>query len=449
MTDTYKILGQALTGELALDGTTVKETLVYEVPAGTKASVSAIEITNSDSTSKTYKVAFVPFSDTESTTSSVTQLVETEANNNIFIASPESGDQFYKSSDGINWSEFRLPFASGYYSYSTIGEGNGKFLAFSEYGGSAGLSSTDGTTWTSFSTPEYTYAKKVSYGNGVYIVLSNSNNYLYSVDGINWTSMSSMPLSPWFISYGNGRFVILTPGSSSNPKAAYSTNGIDWTVTDPGAYYWSNLTYGSGKFVAIAENYPMVGLSSAISYSEDAVTWTKVTPPINGVIRKIAYGNGKFVILQAADNNVMTSTDGITWTSAFSTLSSQLFNSYLYEGISYANGKFAMINNGNAILYSTDAITWTYGEVNGLWIGDTVVPESNFLDIVSRDFTESIASDVLYTSLNKHIAIYNKIIAPGETHEIKGGVTLSAGDQIRVYSDSNEIITNVYGVEIA
>jgi hypothetical protein len=72
-------------------------------------------------------------------------------------------------------------------------------------------------------------------------------------------------------------------------------------------------------------------------------------------------------------------------------------------------------------------------------------------DVASQTYKVSVVPslDTESESLNKHYIIYNKTIASGETHEIKGGVTLSAGDQIRVYSTSNEIITNVYGVEIS
>jgi hypothetical protein len=88
------------------------------------------------------------------------------------------------------------------------------------------------------------------------------------------------------------------------------------------------------------------------------------------------------------------------------------------------------------------------------------VPNAKQTAVSAIEITNSDSSSTTYTLafvpseesaglvLNKHIVIYDKTIAPGETHEIKGGVTLSEGDQIRVYSDSAEIITNVYGVEI-
>lgn len=89
------------------------------------------------------------------------------------------------------------------------------------------------------------------------------------------------------------------------------------------------------------------------------------------------------------------------------------------------------------------------------------VPNAKQTSISAIEITNSSSLSTTYTLafvpseestqliLKKHIAIYNKTIAPSETHEIKGGVTLAMGDQIRIYSTSNEIIANVYGVEIA
>lgn len=51
-------------------------------------------------------------------------------------------------------------------------------------------------------------------------------------------------------------------------------------------------------------------------------------------------------------------------------------------------------------------------------------------------------------SQNYQKAIYNRSIPVGEVHEIKGGITLSAGDQVRILSNSNSIVASIYGVEM-
>jgi hypothetical protein len=45
--------------------------------------------------------------------------------------------------------------------------------------------------------------------------------------------------------------------------------------------------------------------------------------------------------------------------------------------------------------------------------------------------------------------IPTRSIEPNVVDEIVGGITLSAGDQIRIYSESPDLIAQVYGVEIA
>jgi len=45
--------------------------------------------------------------------------------------------------------------------------------------------------------------------------------------------------------------------------------------------------------------------------------------------------------------------------------------------------------------------------------------------------------------------IPTKTLAAGETDEIIGGITLSSGDQIRIYSESPNIYAHIYGVELS
>ena len=49
---------------------------------------------------------------------------------------------------------------------------------------------------------------------------------------------------------------------------------------------------------------------------------------------------------------------------------------------------------------------------------------------------------------DKNILIPDAQIGSGEVHEISGGITLASGDQIRLRSNSDEIVAQVYGVEI-
>ena len=416
MTDTYKVLGQAITGELALDDLTTKEVVVYQVPASTQASVSSITITNSDTSSRSYRLSFVK--------------------SNEIYSNPQNVDYGLK-----------------------------KFVAVGSYSNQAAYS-TDGINWTGSSLPSESIWDSLAYGDGKFVVVSKANNSrkaAYSTDGITWT-VSTLPATGAFwesVTYGNGKFVAIAYGSSA---AAYSTDGITWTAsTLPASRNWIEIEYGAGKFVAAVED------SDNWAYSTDGINWTEFISSYT-LPGYLQFANGKFIAVNLYGFNIGTSIDGITWTTHTIPFRE------LWTGITYGAGKFLLVSAGSTTAYSTDGITWTLGAILPLptdghnWrepsygvdkfivlgyatenaystdgITWTLGPANNFVcNKVIYGGTE-----VINNSLNKHYIIYNKEILSAETHEIKGGVTLSAGDQIRVYSASTEIITNVYGVEIA
>jgi uncharacterized protein (DUF697 family) len=416
MTDTYKVLGQALTGDLALDGTTVKETVVYQVPAGTKASVSAIEITNSDVASQTYKVSFVKADEVSTAVVNAPYDVEIPG----FVAVPDSTtNKAAYSTDGITWTDGNV---IGF-SLDSVAYGNGKFVVAS-FGSNESAYSTNGITWTQTTLPSSQNWSGITYGNEKFVIVANnSDQAAYSTDGINWTASTLPSSSSWrHVAYGNNRFVVVCTSSS---ESAYSTDGITWTATSTGYASFDNLVYGNDKFVALLYE------SSNALYSTDGITWTQINMPSNARWYGLTYGNGKFVAIVPFSDKTAYSTNGINWTAATMPISE------VWTDVAYENNKFVALANGSSTsAYSTDGITWQLSTTN-----------SNLFDLTSGILSITLQESTPQSS-NKHIAIYNKSIASGETHEIKGGVTLSAGDQIRVYSTSNEIITNVYGVEI-
>ena len=106
-----------------------------------------------------------------------------------------------------------------------------------------------------------------------------------------------------------------------------------------------SITYGNGMFVA-------VGNSGNIVTSTDGITWTRQTSPISARLWLVTYGNGMFVVFSDS-GSIVTSTDGITWTKQTSPVSTRL------ESITYRNGMFVAVGNSGSIVTSTDGITWT------------------------------------------------------------------------------------------
>ena len=115
-----------------------------------------------------------------------------------------------------------------------------------------------------------------------------------STDGIiNWNNefiivgdnnMANIGSNDWnAVTYGNGRYV--TVGDSNS--AACSIDGINWTATS-GFNDLSGICYGNGKFIA-------VGTGGNVRYSDDGAGWSTVTIPGKRNLRAVCYENGKFV----------------------------------------------------------------------------------------------------------------------------------------------------------
>ena len=138
--------------------------------------------------------------------------------------------------------------------------------------------------------------------------------------------------------------------------AAAAGTGTLWTArTGAADASWNDIAYGDGKFVAVGNN--------AVMTSTDGITWTSRTYPqiyygLGGdTWTGVAYGNGIWVAV-AFSNGVMTSPDGITWTT-------RVGRTYTWQKVIYANGLFVAISDftdGGAlsqVMTSPDGITWT------------------------------------------------------------------------------------------
>jgi hypothetical protein len=135
-----------------------------------------------------------------------------------------------------------------------------------------------------------------------------------------------------------------------------STDGTSWSPATGEAHYWNSVTYGNGTFVA-------VGVGNVMT-STDGVTWTTPTYPSSGTWDDVIYGNGLFVAIGEiigpdTDSYSMVSTNGTTWQNGG-------FTGLSYggaAGITYGNDLFVVVsndsgNNNVRIAYSGDGINW-------------------------------------------------------------------------------------------
>ncbi|MEI6810961.1 MAG: peptidoglycan-binding protein, partial [Candidatus Nomurabacteria bacterium] len=108
-----------------------------------------------------------------------------------------------------------------------------------------------------------------------------------------------------------------------------------------------------GLFVAVANS----GTGNRVMTSTDGISWTTRTSASNNDWQSVTYGNGMFVAVSntGTGDRIMSSLDGVIWTSRAS------LSENTWSSVTYGNGKFVAISNdgtSNNVLISSDGITW-------------------------------------------------------------------------------------------
>ncbi len=206
-------------------------------------------------------------------------------------------------------------------------------------------------------------------------------------DGETWTARTAAEANPWrSVAYGNDLWVAVA--SNGTKQAMTSTNGINWTSQTTGSENnWQSVAYGvvtetgNGLWVAVA---PCCG-SGRVMTSPDGIVWTERTDGVeaNNNWRSMAYGNGRWVAVASTgslDNQVMTSTNGETWTASTS-------HAGVWVSVAYGDSLWVAVaaaksadSGTNLVMTSPDGIIWTVRAAaefnewnsvangNGLWV---------------------------------------------------------------------------------
>ncbi len=235
-----------------------------------------------------------------------------------------------------------------------VGWLNDRFYIFTS--GARIYTSTDGTTWTQYTTAPIASAGHQVFG-GIYV---NSTYCFYGYDGTSYGAFFTSPDGDTFtevlprpmsdvvqnLSYGNGTFV-----ATGNGGLAYSTNNMASFRVPAGSLMAS--AYGAGLYVAVGN---AVG-NAYLAVSSNWDSWEDVTPFPAAKLNSIAFGNNQFVAVGEVRTTavILTSPDGRTWTSRSSGVGDQLW-SVATDGA----GTFVAVGDNGTIVRSTDnGATWS------------------------------------------------------------------------------------------
>lgn len=260
------------------------------------------------------------------------------------------------------------------------------------------------------------YNPHIAYGNGLYVIVGNYGETIYSPDGVNWESHASIEDFHWNdITYCNGYFVAV----SSAGAIARCTDGVDWEIIHEGKGCLSKIitvhegnamfilsdkkTYETTDGTDLVEtstypfqNYNLTDMITYGAYSKESNTpfvsflggdtgglcsttsdytyWTSPTNINYGLTENwnnICSGAGKYMIV-GAFGHVLVSNDGRNWEVKNNII--EVSGGLNYCGLTYGNGKFIHASGDSISISENDGENWVrYDTGVGGMFSDVIV----------------------------------------------------------------------------
>jgi hypothetical protein len=145
-----------------------------------------------------------------------------------------------------------------------------------------------------------------------------------------------------------------------------------------------SVTFGNGLFVAVAGS----GSGNRVMTSTDGITWTSRAAAADNVWGSVTYGNGLFLATSGtgSGNCVMTSPDGINW-------SQRITSGNMFWGfVSFGNGQFISLTQilgvGQRIMISADLLPPSIPAIN------TITPAGTSASVAFTAATSSGTSAI-------------------------------------------------------
>jgi hypothetical protein len=228
--------------------------------------------------------------------------------------------------------------------------------------------STDGVTWTKYVLPwaNYTVGQGIAWNGSIYCIVGSGGNCATSSNGTTWTNqtgLSSVSTSLGAaIVWSGSKFCCLGTGGT----CATSTDGVTWT-NQPGfatAYGASagninqaKIIYANSLFWAAV--YNSTSGSATILKSSDGVTWTigVNNASASGGVANIAYYPENGVVYALLQNGFLLYYNGTSGGLNLS-LYSALGSGKTYKDMIWDGGRMIVGANGGIVATSYDVNTW-------------------------------------------------------------------------------------------
>lgn len=172
-----------------------------------------------------------------------------------------------------------------------------------------------------------------------------ATNIVVTVPKTDYNDLTNTPVIPSSVNAVEHQYAV------SNSKDSVSTvetwNGIT-----------SSLSQRERSCIFANGYYVVCGVGGEVGYSKDGVNWTKIAPFYSKTLTNIAYGKGKFIIVDEDDGLWMAEETPISWSKIDVTFSAGI------DSLTYANSRF-VIAGAYMCAFSEDGIKWTEVEAPG------------------------------------------------------------------------------------
>ena len=264
---------------------------------------------------------------------------------NYFVAVGANGTVLY-SSNGTVWNQGTQTYNSSvtYSSGTVVSYSGNSYLCIATT--TAGILPTNTTFWTLLATGgaiTYTSINDVTFGNGIFVLITLLGGIFTSVNGITWQSQTSGVSTPLnAITYANGKYVAVGKAG----LVVYSTDSITWTnntISNFDLLGIKYLTTSSSAYVATAAN-------NKVYYSSDAITWSRAL--VDSFVSVATDNTSAYALTSWGD--IYKNTYGVL--SYISSIATGIEN---FTNIYYSTNTFMALTGSGGIYISADAITWT------------------------------------------------------------------------------------------
>jgi len=351
---------------------------------------------------------------------------------NQFIVLAQDG-KIVTSSDGISWTHRQNP-ENARVPFVDLAWSGKKIVAVSSDGDI--IYSSDGIKWESSSSAiTHSQLTDIVWNGNRFVALSKrgeritsaNGDYIYtSTNGVIWNKRAlGMEIDLKSVIWGSNQFI--TVGEKG--YIFTSPKGMIWTQQQsPTNNYLEKIVWNGSQYIAVGE-------AGTIISSTESTNWIQRQSPTSQKLLGITWYGNKFI---ASDSDgTITSTDGVNWERGASI-------DFRNTRVSFASNGKILVAAGFHLLTSPDGINWT-----------TVLPYTSYMSIIWDDF-QFFAINLngqIYTSdsgekwdiLDSKIRVYTLAIAKSTDQYVvvgSNGAILNANRDNCVSQVSGELLNS-------